>query len=220
MDGPCNLPTMAASQRLTQGSSPVKLAMPRNDDARIPAGWHTGWKALLAFDPRLCRAASQWARRRGIQRCFGVISRLGDGWFWYGLMAVLAGFGGTRGIVAALQMLGTGLVAWLLYRTLKLYTRRPRPFRAHPNVTARAVALDEYSFPSGHTLHAVSFTIVAIASFPFLAPPLIAFTVLVAMSRVVLGLHYPTDVLAGILIGAALGIVSVWSCSVSPLALA
>lgn len=178
------------------------------------------WKVLQAFDPRLCRAASHWARRRGIHRFFGLISCLGDGWFWYGLMAALAAFGGARGIVAALQMLGTGLVAWLLYRTLKLHTRRPRPFRVHPDVTARAAALDEYSFPSGHTLHAASFTIVAVAWFPFLALPLIAFTVLVAMSRVVLGLHYPTDVLAGALIGTALGAVSVWSCSVFALAIA
>lgn len=178
------------------------------------------WKIFRAFDPGLCRAASHWARRRTVHHFFGVISRLGNGVFWYGLMTVLAAFGGTRGIVAALQMLGTGLVAWLLYRSLKLHTRRSRPFRAHPEVTARAAALDEYSFPSGHTLHAVSFTIVAVAWFPFLALPLIVFTVLVAMSRVVLGLHYPTDVLAGVVIGTALGVASVWACSVSSLAMA
>lgn len=175
---------------------------------------------LRTLDPHLCRVASHWARRRSVHRFFGVVSRLGNGGFWYGLMAVLAAFGGVRGIIAALQMLGTGLIAWLLYRTLKLHTRRPRPFRTHADVTARAAALDEYSFPSGHTLHAVSFTIVAVAWFPVLALPLIVFSVLVAISRVVLGLHYPTDVLAGVLIGTALGAASVWSCMVSPMAMA
>jgi undecaprenyl-diphosphatase len=169
-----------------------------------PSAWRT-------FDPRLCRAASRWAARYGIHRFFAVISRLGDGWFWYALMAVLASAGGERGRLAATQMLCTGLVAWLLYRTLKRSTRRPRPFHALADVIARAATLDEYSFPSGHTLHAVSFTIVAVGWFPFLALPLAFFTALVAASRVVLGLHYPTDVLAGILLGGVLGFASLWT---------
>lgn len=175
------------------------------------------WRSL---DPRLSRAANRWSARHDTRQFFNFISRLGDGWFWYGLMAVFAALGGMRGIVASLQMLVTGFVAWLLYRTLKLHTRRPRPFHAHRDVMARALALDEFSFPSGHTLHAVSFSIVAVAWFPALALSLIAFTALVAVSRVVLGLHYPTDVLAGALIGAAPGTVSVRSCSVSFLAIA
>ncbi|MFP4516233.1 MAG: phosphatase PAP2 family protein, partial [Desulfovibrionales bacterium] len=62
--------------------------------------------------------------------------------------------------------------------------------------------LDWYSFPSGHTLHAVSFTIVVMAYFPVLGLVLIPFSVLIALSRLVLGLHYPSDVLAGSCIGA------------------
>jgi undecaprenyl-diphosphatase len=110
-------------------------------------------------------------------------------------------------------MLATGMVAWLLYRLLKRHTRRPRPFRAHEDLIAYVPPLDEYSFPSGHTLHAVSFSIVAAVWFPFLAPPLIAFTVMVALSRVVLGLHYPTDVLAGAVLGVAVGGGSLWANS-------
>lgn len=167
-------------------------------------------RVLWVLDRRLCRAASRWAARRSVQRVFGAVSRLGDGWIWYGLMAILSLSAGRAGQRAALQMAGTGLVAWLLYRTLKRRTRRPRPFHVHRGVVARAVPLDEYSFPSGHTLHAVSFSIVAVAWFPVLALPLVAFTLLVAMSRVVLGLHYPTDVMAGAALGASLGAASLW----------
>ena len=64
--------------------------------------------------------------------------------------------------------------------------------------------MDLYSFPSGHTLHAVAFTLVALTYYPHLAWLLIPFASLVAMSRVILGLHYPSDVFAGALIGALL----------------
>ena len=164
----------------------------------------------FALDHRVCVMANHWGARRLVGQFFGMVSRLGDGLFWYTLMAALALFGGQRGIAAAAHMAATGLAALLLYRLLKRWTRRPRPYRACPGVIAHVPPLDEFSFPSGHTLQAVGFSIVALAWYPMLAPPLLVFTALVGASRVVLGLHYPSDVLAALAIGSALGAMSLW----------
>src|SRR5207253_1283157 len=80
---------------------------------------------------------------------------------------------------------------------------RERPFITHTAIDPAAAPLDRYSFPSGHTLHAVSFAWQASAHFPELAWVLLPLAALIAGSRVVLGLHYPTDVVAGAAIGAA-----------------
>lgn len=164
----------------------------------------------FALDRRVCVAANRWGARRLVGMFFATVSRLGDGIFWYALMAVLAVLGGHRGWIAAVHMAATGLAALLLYRLLKRCTRRPRPFRACPGVIAHVPPLDEFSFPSGHTLQAVSFSIVAVAWYPSLAPLLLGFSSLVAASRVILGLHYPSDVLAAMLIGCSLGATSLW----------
>ena len=164
----------------------------------------------VALDGRVCIAANRWGARRAVGFFFSAISRLGDGVFWYSLMAVLAVLGGERGMLAAAHMALTGLTALLLYRLLKRWTRRPRPYRVCPGVIAHVPPLDEFSFPSGHTLQAVSFSIVAISWFPSLAPLLVSFTALIAASRVILGLHYPSDVLAAIFIGSGLGAASLY----------
>ena len=174
----------------------------------------------LAFDRRVCLAANRWGTRRAVGVFFGIVSRLGDGVFWYALMLSLVVVDGRRGGLAAAHMAVTGFAALLLYRLLKRYTRRPRPFRACPGVIAHVPPLDEFSFPSGHTLQAVGFTVVALAWYPLLAPLLLTFTVLVALSRVILGLHYPSDVLAAIGIGGALGTASLWLAHTAATALA
>jgi len=141
-------------------------------------------------------------------RYFTTVSRLGDGVFWYGLMAMLVVVNGATGLRAALHLAAIGVVALLLYRSLKRHTRRSRPFASDLRIRAWIAPLDEYSFPSGHTLHAVAFSVVAVAYYPKLGWLLIPFTASVAVSRVVLGLHYPSDVLAATGIGTLLAVAS------------
>lgn len=162
-------------------------------------------EGIAAREARWCRRANRYGRRRGIRRLFSVLSRLGDGVFWYMLMGALVLADGLDGLQASAHMAATGVLALTLYKLLKRWTRRPRPFAADMRIRAWVAPLDEYSFPSGHTLHAVSFTVVALAYYPWLAPLLLPFTLGVALSRVVLGLHYPSDVLAATVIGVLLG---------------
>lgn len=180
----------------------------------------TTWQRLEAGngERRLCLALNRWAARRALMRLLRIVSRLGDGVFWYALIGVLALFGGTRGAHAALHMSLVGIVSATLYRVLKRWTRRPRPFRTHADITAYIAPLDEFSFPSGHTLHAVGFTLVAVAWFPWLAALLVPFALLVALSRVALGVHYPSDVLAATLIGFLLAGTSMYLLPASWLA--
>jgi len=166
-----------------------------------PAGW---FDRVDAFEYRFCVRVNVACERAFVLRLFQLVSRLGDGLLWYVLAAVLALAGGAAGRTAALQMLVVGGVGLALYKSLKHRLIRERPYITHEAIHAGTHALFRYSFPSGHTLHAVSFTIVAVAHFPVLAILLVPFAVLVAASRVILGLHYPTDVGAGAAIGAAL----------------
>ncbi len=109
---------------------------------------------------------------------------------------------------AAAHLALTGGVGLLAYKLIKRHAVRERPFITHAAISCRAVPLDRYSFPSGHTLHAVSFAVLGAHYLPELAVPLAGFAFLVALSRVVLGLHYPTDVAAGALLGGGLALAS------------
>jgi len=155
-----------------------------------------------------CLKINRWARNAGVRRLFAVVSRLGDGVFWYALMILLPLIYGSAGLIPALTMLITGAVGVLSYRWLKRHLVRERPYVAHAAVHCATRPLDRYSFPSGHTLHAVAFTVIATHFFPELALLLLPFAALVALSRVVLGLHYPSDVAAGGAIGLVLALAS------------
>ena len=161
-----------------------------------------GIERLRLWDSALCVRFNGAVRIAPLRQAFRIVSRLGDGVFWYALMLALLTTGGAAAFGPVGRMAGTGLVCTLIYKWLKSKTSRPRPFAVENAVRAGADPLDPFSFPSGHTLHAVAFSIVAIAFYPILAWLLVPFTLLVAASRVVLGLHYPSDVLAGAALGA------------------
>jgi undecaprenyl-diphosphatase len=163
---------------------------------------------LQQLDLDLCISFNRISTYKLISSFFSIISRLGDGIFWYSLMLVLPMVYGLQGLVISFHMISAAIPALLIYKYLKTKTLRPRPCTVTSVIQQQTHTLDQFSFPSGHTLHAVSFTLIVCDHLPFASWILIPFAVLVAASRPILGLHYPSDVLAGASIGAIIAFLS------------
>lgn len=159
------------------------------------------WHRISEADLALCLRMNRVSHYRSWRALFRLVSRLGNGVFWYTAMALLPLAYGMAAWPTVARMMFAGVLGLLLYKWLKQRTSRPRPCQVYAAISAAAPALDRFSFPSGHTLHAVSLSLVAASGFPELSGLLFPFALLVALSRPVLGLHYPSDVLAGAILG-------------------
>ena len=160
----------------------------------------------LAADIQLCRILNAFCKNPLIGLLFTVISRLGNGAFWYAAGLSLLLIDGKQALPVLAVYTTIGLIGVVLYKSLKKTWVRERPFISHLHIFQVCATLDRYSFPSGHTLHAVSFTTILCLSYPSLGPALWTFTGLIALSRPILGLHYPSDVLVGAILGLGLGL--------------
>ena len=158
---------------------------------------------LQEWDLRLCMRVHFALRDHPALLVFRAASRLGDGIFWYALMLWLMVMDGPDAVAPVVNKMSSGLACTLIYKILKQSTGRLRPCEAQDGIAACIAPLDRFSFPSGHTQHSVCFTLVACAYYPALVWLLVPFTALVAASRLALGLHYPSDVLAGAVLGAS-----------------
>jgi len=159
-------------------------------------------------DYRLMRRVHQWPAPRWIRLWMLTATRAGGGWLWEGLgFLLLAGGGSSRyaAIVAASSASGVGAIAYLI---LKRIINRPRPCALGPHCWATLLPPDRYSFPSGHTIIAFAVAIpVGLFYLPLMA--MLLFCALsIGASRILLGMHFLSDVVAGALIGTALGYAS------------
>lgn len=107
-----------------------------------------------------------------------------------------------------LPVIAAGLsltVSHIIVMVTKKLICRPRPYLTNPKATTYGILLKDHSFPSGHSTAIFSLFTPFILYDPFLAPYLLVIAIMVAMTRVILGIHYPTDVVIGSLLGGITG---------------
>lgn len=138
-----------------------------------------------------------------------LVTKLGDGGiFWICVAVLLLIFPKTRktGI-----MMGVALILGLLVGnlTLKPLVARARPYDVRGITDLLVPALSDFSFPSGHTLASFEAAVVLLIRDKRMGIPAIIIAVVVALSRLYLFVHYPTDVLAGAILGTVFAILAV-----------
>lgn len=164
--------------------------------------------ALLSYvsasDLRIAGRMRHWAPPHWFRVVMVSATRFGDGWGWVALIPVLAA-SGEPGRAALRAGVGAAALSIAAFTALKRAFKRPRPCQIHPHPLFPVRPPDQFSFPSGHTMSAFAVSTVLALQFPPLAPVLGLLAFSIGASRVVLGLHYVSDVVVGALLGTVFG---------------
>ena len=163
---------------------------------------------LTFYDLRAIRWVLDRPRAAAVARIARQVSRLGDG-PGYALLAagVLLSGGSQANHFVAVLALGF-LFEVPAYIGLKRWIRRPRPADAQASLAAFIQPADTFSFPSGHTAAAFMVALIVAAFFPALTGLAYGLALSIGCSRVLLGVHFPSDIAAGACLGSAAGILA------------
>jgi undecaprenyl-diphosphatase len=169
---------------------------------------HTMLDYIATRDHRLMRCVNNWRAPRWIRLWMIWATRGGDGWLWYAMSLAILVFGG-ESRYAALAAAGVAAgMGCILFLVLKRTTGRKRPCALTPHCWARLLPPDQFSFPSGHSITAFAVAVAFGLFYPSLMIGLLFCAFSIAISRILLGMHFLSDVLAGSCIGALLGCAS------------
>jgi len=161
---------------------------------------------IQSFDTKACLSLAGQSRPISLATLARRISATADGWLYLMLVPLAL----LLKPQAARQIVYTSLIAFtverLCYLVLKNTIRRQRPQQALAGFTARIKPSDRFSLPSGHTSAAFLFVTLLCTLLTPLFLPLYLWSAMVGGSRVVLGVHYPTDTLMGALLGTSVAL--------------
>jgi undecaprenyl-diphosphatase len=160
---------------------------------------------LLVLDRQWTTRLSLAKRSQLLRALAALLAHSGDSWFWIAGLALVWWLGNLGWRPRAAVMLIGILVTAVLVMTIKLLVRRARPEGEWGSIYRRT---DPHSFPSGHAARALMLAVLAVFLGPsWFAVLMILWAPLVSLARVSMGVHYLSDVAAGVVLGLVVGLV-------------
>jgi len=161
---------------------------------------------IASGDHKLMRRVNRWPAPKWIRLWAIAATRAGDGWLWYLIGLVILLFGGEMRFAALAGAGSSALSGIVLFKALKHISGRTRPCHIEPHCWATLLPPDQFSFPSGHTITAFAVAVTLGQFYPTLLPGLLFCAVSIATSRILLGMHFLSDVVVGASIGVGLAV--------------
>lgn len=162
------------------------------------------FQQFLELDARLS-AKMRVAERPGLIRAIAIfLAHSGDSWFWWGGLALLWWLGNPFWQGWAKTILLSIIALAVIVLTIKFLVRRKRPEGEWGGFYRKT---DPHSFPSGHAARAILIAVLVSGLGPtWLIPVICVWAILVCLARVSMGVHFLSDIAAGMLTGALAGI--------------
>ena len=159
---------------------------------------------ITCRDHKVMLRVNQWRAPSWVRLWATWATRAGDGWLWYAVGVLVLLLGGRQRFLAVGSAALSAVCGVVIFWNVKRAAGRRRPLCFEPHCWANLIPPDQFSFPSGHTITAFAVAVSVSRFYPDAAGGLLFCALSIAASRILLGMHFLSDVLAGAAIGTCL----------------